>query len=134
MGRSGWGTRGCWARAVVAAREVEKPSRRARWRMTAIAAPPAESSRSVPHEVASVAAGVLLQVVLVEVLGVRERAGVDDLGHDRRLPAAGGVDAARHLLGHAALLGRGHEDRRAVLRPAVVALPVLRGRVVHLVE
>jgi drug/metabolite transporter (DMT)-like permease len=44
--------------------------------------------RSVAHEVAGVAARMLLQVVLVVVLGRVERRRVDDLGHDRERPAA----------------------------------------------
>ena len=47
----------------------------------------AGSGPSVPHVVAGVAAGILLQVVLVVRLGRRPRPRVDNLGDDRVLPA-----------------------------------------------
>src|SRR5262245_34633818 len=87
--------------------------------------------RSLPHEVAGVAAGVPDQVVLVVVLGAVPGRRGDDLGDDRLLPLAGLVDARLHRLGRLLLLLGGVEDRRPVLRPDVVALPLERGRVVH---
>src|SRR5574341_1437377 len=52
-----------------------------------------------PQEVAGVAAGVLLQVVLVVLLGRVPRRGLGDLGDDGPLPLAGGLDALLGLLG-----------------------------------
>src|SRR5262249_61774546 len=85
----------------------------------------------VPGGGAGAPAGILLQVLLVILLGRGERAGSDDLGHDRRGPLPAGVYALLDLLGDLALLLGGHEDRRAVLRPDVVALPVPGRRIVH---
>src|SRR5690606_19533015 len=88
----------------------------------------------------AVAVRHLVQVLLVVVLGVVEGAGaplavrtvVDraDLGGDVTEPGAlqlRCVDVARGP-GGVGLLGRGGEDRRAVLRPPVVALAVPLGR------
>src|SRR5215216_6213586 len=83
---------------------------------------------------AGVTARVLLEVVLVVVLREREGARRRDLGDDRTLPRAALVDLLLHLLGDLLLRVRGVEDRRPVLAPHVVALPVLRCRVVHLEE
>src|SRR5688572_28380078 len=79
------------------------------------------STRSLPQVVAGVAARVLLQVVLVVVLGERERPGLHDLRHDRSGPAPARVDTLLDLLGDGTLLLGRHEDGRAVLSPDVVA-------------
>src|SRR3954449_6508472 len=67
-----------------------------------------------PGEVAVVAVGVALEVVLVFGLGLPERAGLADRGHDLAGPQAGGVDVGDCLLGDAALLVARDEDLRAV--------------------
>ncbi len=85
---------------------------------------------------AAVAAGVLLEVLLVVLLGRVERAGLGDLGRDLPAMALG----ERRLVGVArrdhdvALLGRRPVDRRAVLGADVVALPHALGGVVLLPE
>lgn len=88
-----------------------------------------------PEEVAGalVAAGVLVQVLLVVVLGVPPAARGQDLGDDAALPPLV-VDGGRDLAGHALLLGRVGEDAGPVLRAHVGPLAVGRGRVVHAVE
>src|SRR5262249_2267331 len=85
----------------------------------------------VPQVVTGVAAGILLQVLLVVLLGRRERSRRDDLRDDRGLPLAARVHALLDALGDLALPLRRDEDRRAVLRADVVALPVLGRRVMH---
>src|SRR5262245_50229631 len=92
------------------------------------------SASSVAQVVAGVSARMLLQIVLVVLLRRPELSRGNDLGDDRTLPLARGVDARFHLLGDAFLLVVQVEDGRAVLRPRVVPLPVHGGRVVHAEE
>ena len=87
-----------------------------------------------PDEVAGVAVGILLQVVLVLGLGLPERPGRRDLGDHLARPQAGGLDVGDRVLGDPPLLVAGVEDRRPVAGADVVALPVERGRVVDLEE
>ena len=87
-----------------------------------------------PYEVARVARGIALQVVLVLGLGLPERAGRGELGHDLAWPQAGGVDVGDRVLGDPALVVVGVEDRRAIARADVVALTVPRARIVDLEE
>ena len=87
-----------------------------------------------PDEVAGVAVGVVLQVVLVLGLGLPERPGRRHLGDDLARPQPGGVHVRDRVLGDALLLVAGVEDRRAVAGPDVVALPVAGARVVDLEE
>ena len=61
---------------------------------------------SVTQVVAAVPAGVLHEILLVVVLGARERASRHDLGDDRVLPLARLVDARLDRLGRLALLLR----------------------------
>src|SRR3954454_507498 len=84
----------------------------------------------------AVATRVLRQVLLVVVLGVVERLVRLDLGRDlaiARLPELVAVQTQR-LLGGGCLAWVGHVDRRAVLRPEVVALTHALRRVVVLPE
>src|SRR6476620_9652925 len=74
--------------------------------------------------VAGVAVGDALQVVLVLGLGLPERAGRLQLGHDLAGPQAGRVDVLDGVLGDALLLVGSVEDGRAIGAAAVVALPV----------
>ena len=62
-----------------------------------------------PDEMAGVAMGVALQVVLVLRLGLPECAGGGHFGHDLARPAAGGLDVSDGLLGNA-LLGLIEEE------------------------
>src|SRR6476469_3741179 len=84
----------------------------------------------------AVAPWVLLEVLLVVVLGVVERARRRDLGRDLRIP--GGPQPLREgvtrRLGHRALPVARPVDRRAVLGPDVVALAHALGGVVVLPE
>ena len=57
---------------------------------------------------------VALQVFLVLGLGLPERAGLADLGHDLAGPDAGGLDLGDRLLSRSALLVGRIEDLRAI--------------------
>src|SRR5215470_11400818 len=87
-----------------------------------------------PDEVAGIAVGVLLQVVLVLGLGLPEGPGGLNRGDHLARPQAGGVDVGDRVLGDLLLRVAGVEDGRPVAGPHVVALPVERGRVVDLEE
>ena len=67
-------------------------------------------------------------------LGLPEGDGLADLGHDLAGPQARGLDVGDRVLGDLALLVARVEDLRAVARADVVALAVLRRRVVDLEE
>jgi hypothetical protein len=84
--------------------------------------------------VARVAVGVALEVVLVLGLCLPERSGGRHLGDDLARPQTRGVDIGDRVLCDAALLLVDVVDRRAIARPDVVALAVLRRRVVNLKE
>src|SRR5882757_705808 len=72
--------------------------------------------------------GRVLQIeILVVVLGLEERAGVDDLGIDRFLQF--GLDLRLRGLRQFTLLLAAHKDRRAVLLAAVAELRVANERV-----
>src|SRR3954453_9636330 len=86
------------------------------------------------REVAGVAVGVALEVVLVLGLGLPERDGVADLGDHLAGPQARRIDVGDRVLGDLALLVARHEDLRAVAGADVVALAVLGRRVVDLEE
>src|SRR4051794_16428411 len=86
------------------------------------------------REVAGVAVGVALEVVLVLGLGLPERDGLAELGHDLAGPQARGVDVGDRVLGDLALLVARVEDLGAVAGADVVALAVLGCRVVDLEE
>src|SRR3954451_21993064 len=87
-----------------------------------------------PREVAVVAARVALEVVLVLGLGLPERDGLADLGHDLAGPQARGLDVGDRVLGDLALLVARVEDLGPVGRADVVALAVTGRRVVDLEE
>src|SRR4051794_30393223 len=70
-----------------------------------------------PREVARVAVGVPLQVVLVLGFRFPERPGCDDLGDDLAGPESGGFDVGDRVLRDSLLLIIGVEDRRAIARP-----------------
>jgi hypothetical protein len=76
----------------------------------------------------------VLQVVLVLGLRLPERPRGRDLGHHLAGPQTGGLDVGDGVLGHPLLLVVDVEDRRAVAQPDIVALAVLRRRVVDLEE
>src|SRR5690349_119319 len=78
-----------------------------------------------PDEVARVAVGDLLQVVLVLLLGLPERTRRRHLRDDLPRPQTRRVDVGDRVLGDALLLLARVEDRRAVAAPHVVALPIL---------
>src|SRR4029453_3492206 len=77
-----------------------------------------------PDEMAGVAVGNALQIVLVLGLGFPEVGSLGHLGHDLAGPQAGGLDVGDGVLGNATLLIAGIEDRRAVAGAEVVALAV----------
>src|SRR3954453_12293168 len=87
-----------------------------------------------PREVAVVAVGGALEVVLMFGLGLPEGAGGADRGHHLARPDARGVDVGDRVLGDPALLVARIEDLGAVGRAHVVALTVLGRRVVDLKE
>ena len=87
-----------------------------------------------PREVARVALRIPLEVVLMLGLGLPERAGRRDLGHDLPGPDARRLDVGDRVLRDAALLVVDVVDPRAVAHPDVVALTVQRRRVVDLEE
>src|SRR5215217_5424913 len=87
-----------------------------------------------PREVAGVAVGVALEVVLVLGLGLPEGAGLADLGDDLARPQARGVDVGDRVLGDLALLVARVEDLGTVAGTDVVALAVLGRRIVDLEE
>ena len=67
-------------------------------------------------------------------LGLPERPGGDDLGDHLARPQSRGVHVGDRVLGDPALLLVGVEDRRPVAGADVVALAVLRRRIVDLEE
>src|SRR6478672_7871528 len=87
-----------------------------------------------PDEVARVAVGVLLEVVLVLGFGFPEGPRRGDLGDDLAGPDAGGVDVLDRVFGDRALLVVRVEDRRPVAGADVVALAVHRRGIVDLEE
>jgi hypothetical protein len=87
-----------------------------------------------PREVAGVAVGEALEVVLVLRLGLPERDGLADLGHDLAGPDPRGLDVGDRVLRDLALLVARVEDLRPVTRADVVALAILGRRVVDLEE
>ncbi len=80
---------------------------------------------------AGVAVGDLLQVVLVIFLGFPVLVGLGDLSDDGRAPFSPLIKTRDERLGRLFLGGSVVEDRGAVGRAFVVALAVLRRRVVH---
>ncbi len=72
---------------------------------TGLEAHPAAATGSVADEVAGVAAGVLLEVVLMFFLRQGEGPGRGDLGGQRPLPEAAGLHLGLDLFGGLALLG-----------------------------
>ena len=87
-----------------------------------------------PREVAGVAPRQALEVVLVLGLGLPEVARGRDFRDDLARPQPRGLDVGDGVQRDALLLVVGVEDRRAVAGADVVALPVLRRRVVDLEE
>src|SRR5271170_4327021 len=77
---------------------------------------------------------VLVVIVLVIVLGAIKHAERDDLGNDRRPEQARGVELLLGVFGEFLLLVVVVEDHRAILSAHIVALPVLCGRVVRVIE
>src|SRR6186713_3329370 len=78
----------------------------------------------VAQVVVVVTAGVLDQVVLVVRLGLDPVGRRLDRRRDRRLPLAALLHARGDELGGLALRGGRREDRRPILRAAIVALAV----------
>jgi hypothetical protein len=87
-----------------------------------------------PREVAGVAVRVALEVVLIFGLGLPEAAGLADLGHDLARPEARGIDVGDRVLGALPLLVARIEDLGADVGAGLLALTVLRRRVVDLKE
>src|SRR5205085_11395428 len=85
-----------------------------------------------PEVVAGVAARSPLQIILVIPLGLPEFGRVDDLRDDRRGPLR--LRTLDRLLCSFSLLVVVNEDRRSILRAAIIALPILRGRIVKAEE
>src|SRR5262249_12968308 len=87
-----------------------------------------------PDEVTRVAIGVPLEVVLMLGFGFPEGAGRSDLRNHLAGPEAGGVHVRDRVFGDRALLVGRVEDRGPITGADVVALSVLRRRVVDLEE
>ena len=87
-----------------------------------------------PREVAGVAPREALEIVLVLGFGLPEIARRRHLGDDLARPQPRGLDVGDGVQRDALLLVVGVEDRRAVAGADVVALPVLRRRIVDLEE
>src|SRR5712671_718661 len=85
-----------------------------------------------PDEVAGVAVGVFLQIILMLGLGLPERSGGSHLGDHLARPKPGGIDVGDGVLRDPLLLVAGIEDRRAVAGAAVVALAVARRGIMDL--
>src|SRR3954453_21880077 len=86
------------------------------------------------REVAGVAVGVALEVVLVLGLGLPERDRLADLGHDLAGPQARGLDVGDRGLRDPALLVARGKDLGPVTGADVVALAILGRRIVDLEE
>ena len=86
------------------------------------------------REMACLAVGVFLQVILILVVGLPERTGGLDLGDDLAGPQAGRIDIGDRVLGDPLLLITGVEDRGTVLGADAVHLAVDRRRIVDLKE
>src|SRR5215472_10231487 len=86
------------------------------------------------REMACLAVRVFLQVVLILVVSLPERAGGLDLGDDLAGPQAGRIDIGDRLLGELLLPIAGVEDRGTVLGADAVHLAVDGRRVVDLKE
>lgn len=82
---------------------------------------------------AFIAAGVLVQVLLVVVFSIPPFSCGQDLRHDPVLPPLL-IDLGSDLLGDLGLFIAVCEDARSVLRSAIRPLAVDCGRVVHAVE
>src|SRR5437016_224911 len=86
------------------------------------------------YEMARIAVGVPLEVVLVLRLRLPEGPGGRDLGDDLPRPQRGGLDVCDGVLGGPLLGIAGVEDGRPVAGADVVALAVLGRRIVDLKE
>src|SRR6478735_9983863 len=86
------------------------------------------------NEVTGVAVGIFLQVILMLGLGFPERPYRGQFGDDLAGPQAGCIDIGDGVLRDPLLLLAGVEDRRAIARPAVIALAVQRRGIVDLEE
>jgi ATP-dependent helicase/nuclease subunit A len=87
-----------------------------------------------PDEMAGVAVGITLEVVLMLRLRCPERPSRLHLGDHLSRPQARGVDIRDRVVRDPLLLVVGVENGRPVAEAGVVALAVLRGRVVYLEE
>src|SRR6185312_17110421 len=85
---------------------------------------PARQDPAGPDEVAGIALGIMLQIILVLGFGLPEVAGRGEFGYHLAGPQAAGVHVGDGVFGPLPLRVAGVEDRRAVARAAVVALPV----------
>jgi len=86
---------------------------------------------SVAQVVTGVAAGVLLQIVLMVPFCRIESGSRNNLGDHLGRPLTRAIHLGLHALRYPALFVAVVEDRRAVLRASVVALAIGRGRVVQ---
>src|ERR1700761_607499 len=87
-----------------------------------------------PHEMAGVAVGDALQIILMLWLRFPEIAGGRDFGHHLAGPQARGVDIGDGVFGDALLFLARVEDGGAIARASVIALTVDRARIVYLEE
>src|SRR6476660_4298764 len=91
---------------------------------------PCRQLPSRTDEVAGVAVGDALQVVLVLGFGLPEGSRGGQFGDDLSGPQAGGVDVGDSLFGDTLLLRASVVDRRAIAQAPVVTLAVQRRRIV----
>nr|GEZ81630.1 hypothetical protein [Tanacetum cinerariifolium] len=83
-------------------------------------------------EMAGVAVGDSLQVILMLWFGFPERPGLYDLSDNFARPQARGIDVRHRVQRYAFLLFVEVEDRRTIARAPVVALAIRRGGVMNL--
>src|SRR6476660_2443251 len=95
---------------------------------------PVRRSPVRPDVMAGVAVGIAFQVVLVFRFRFPEWSSCGDLRDHLARPQAGGVDISDGLLGDPLLVVAGVEDGRPIACSKVIALAVLRRRIVNLEE
>src|SRR5262249_29628268 len=87
-----------------------------------------------PDEMAGIAVGILLEIILMLGVGLPEVACPDDLRNDPARPQTLSIDRGDGFFGVLLLLVTGVADRTSVAGPDVVALAITRAWVVNLEE
>ena len=98
---------------------------------------PRGAARELPagtNEVARLAIGMFLEIILVVLLSLPEWSGCDHLTNNSSGPQAGRIDIGDGVEGGTSLFFTGIEDGRTDVSPFFLALAVQRGRIVDLEE